>query len=284
MVGHVMGLIVCPLAAMALALAVYVRVRRGLYHRVRFILTGSLGLAALGTGLMRLADSVRCLDAGGLALFILGALALVQLRVAAKELLIQACSKIHPLFDLLTARHLALLKELVSLFERNQVNCCIVGGVAYDALMTGRLSHIPADLDLACLEEDVPVLRAALLKAGFELTDRRSNQIIARRHGTIEVDVLIWQDGGEGMIQLHSGSELYVVPRELFFPFQTAELNGIRFPVQGNDLAHCLIPLVAREKHRQYLRSLPVRVKETVHRQWRPVSIRLREVRYELEA
>ncbi|MEI8351554.1 MAG: hypothetical protein WCG36_04480, partial [bacterium] len=263
--------------------AVYLKIRQGLYHRVRFILTGSLGLAALGVGLMRLADSVRSLDATGLILFILGALALFQLRVAAKELLIQACSKIHPLFDLLTARQLASLKELVLLFERNQLNCCIVGGVAYDALMAGRLSHIPSDLDMACLEEDVPALRAALVKAGFELTDRRANQILARRPGTIEIDVLIWQDGGEGMIQLQSGAEIYVVPRELFFQSQTAELNGFRFPVQGNDLAYCLIPLVAREKHRQFLRALPVRVRETVHLQWRPVSIRLREVRYELQ-
>lgn len=280
---HTIGSMVILLAALVLAAAGYLKIRRGLYHRVRFILTGSLGLVAMGVGLMRLADSARNLDAAGLSLFILGALALVQLRVAAKELLIQTCSRIHPLFDLLTARHLALLKELVILFEREQLNCCIVGGVAYDALMAGRLSHIPADLDMACLEEEVPALRAALLEAGFDLTDRRSNQIIARRHGTLEVDVLIWQDAGQGMIQLHSGSELYVVPRALFSPFQTAELNGFRFPVQGNELAYCLIPLVAREKHRQFLRSLPVRVKETVHREWRPVSIRLREVRYELQ-
>lgn len=283
MEAQVIGVMACSLVVSALALAVYLKIRRGLFHRVRFILTGTLGIAALGAGLVRLSDSVRHLDAAGLALFVLGALALVQLRDAARELMIQVCSKIPPLFNLLTLRHLNLLKELVALFETNRLNCCIVGGVAYDALMEGRLSHIPADLDIACLEEDAPALRDALVKAGFELTDRRCNQIIARRPGTIEVDVLIWEEGGGGMIQLQSGSEMYVLPRALFLPFQAAELNGIRFPVQRNDLAYCLIPLVAREKHRQFLRSLPVRVKETVHRQWRPVTTRLREVRYELQ-
>lgn len=260
---------------MALGVAGYLKIREGRYYRVRLIATASSGLIAIAVGLMRLASSARTLDLIGLVLLALGVVAFVQIYSAICEVAIIWCGRIPFIVRILTARHIRLLKEIVEIIERDKLNCWIGGGMAYDALMTGYLSHIPDDLDVICLSQEAPAIWDALTRAGFVLSMRHPHQMTARRKGDVVVDILIWHSGEEGKVHRFQFPDLFVIPRSLFFERQAVQLNGIPFFVQGASMLACIAPWASRLHHRVFMQSASGQVRQTGQAQRREAFIKV---------
>jgi len=220
------------------------------------------------------------LDGVGVALLGLGAAALYQLRFAVCDLVLARCRHMPFLYRHLTAKHIKLLKEIVAIIERDKLNCLIGGGVAYDALMTGYLTHMPCDLDLVCLSEDEPAIRSALTRAGFVLKSNRPDQVLAYRKGDIMIDVLIWQTGEKGKIQHLFGVDLLVMPRSLFLDKREVQLNGVNFFIQGARMLACVVPWVSRKRHQTLLKSTSMSFAPIGPVQWRDAQIKVRVTEY----
>ncbi|MEI6167277.1 MAG: hypothetical protein WCS52_08780 [bacterium] len=260
---------------MALGVVGYLKIREGRYYRIRLLATASLGVIAIAVGLMRLASSARTLDLIGLALLGLGVVAFVQIYSAICEVAITWCGRIPCVVRLLTAKHIRLLKEIVDIIERDKLNCLIGGGMAYDALMTGYLSHIPDDLDVICLSQDAPAIWDALTRAGFVLSMRHPHQITARRKGDVVVDILVWHSGEGGKVHRFQFPDLFVIPGSLFIERQAVQLNGISFFVQGASMLACIAPWASRLHHRVFLQSASGQLMPTGQAQRREALIKV---------
>ncbi|MCB2228011.1 MAG: hypothetical protein KQH53_15125 [Desulfarculaceae bacterium] len=151
---------------------------------------------------------------------------------------------------------LELLRLVAALIEREQLDCLITGGLAYDA-MRGRLSRVHHDLDLMCLAPERPRVLAAFAAAGLKIVEKSPYHAIAHLDDVRHVDVFSWREvPGEAMENIVGGI-LVRAPLAFRHIRQTASLYGLRLTLPGNAYLKSISPFVESAEDRRFLAQLP---------------------------
>lgn len=150
---------------------------------------------------------------------------------------------------------LDLLRLLTALIRDNSLDCCVTGGMAYDALR-GRFSRVHSDIDLICLASNRPFILASLQAAGFRLEDKSSYHAAAYTSDGLRVDLFSWVETAHQTVEMITDGIMVRLPRAFFNVSQSASLCGVHLTLPGNNHLKSILPFVDTLEDRRFLYNL----------------------------